>query len=165
MSKPLNRPQLKRLRTLVEGPAGCPSCGEEVPRELDVCPCDGDGVVVEPISHEFINGPPFADRETVAGLLAVIDDLKRTIALHKPGYGHLPEGWKWNVIDQREAEYRSDEQRRTVTVYLRRGSLYIVEESDPPEPETETEPWEQSSDVPASVIIAVLAKGGLVRQE
>lgn len=71
--EPLTTAELDRLRALVDGPAHCPSCGESVDRDSDICPCEADGVSVEPLSHEFLTGPVFADRDTVARLIALVD--------------------------------------------------------------------------------------------
>lgn len=69
---PMAPDEIERLRTLVDGPAACPSCGIRVPRDRDTCDCDECEVDVEPFSREFLVGPPFADRDTIARLLMLI---------------------------------------------------------------------------------------------
>lgn len=76
MSHPVTDAELERMRRLVRGDASCPSCGADVHPDHDLCPfclLGGEEVVVEPSSHEFLSGPPFADRKTVERLLAELD--------------------------------------------------------------------------------------------
>lgn len=73
----MERDRLERLRQLVRGVAGCPSCGvEDVPPDEDLCPHCEEEVVVEPLSPEFLEGPAFADRQTLRALLDYIDELE-----------------------------------------------------------------------------------------
>lgn len=76
--KPITPAQLERLRTVVNGPALCPSCGLEVHRSHDLCSHCDEEVSVEPISHEFFDTTPFVDRDTVCRLIALIDELSGT---------------------------------------------------------------------------------------
>ena len=75
MVDPITPDELERLRDTVDGPAGCPSCGQDVPPEIDLCLCDGDGVSPEPLNAEFWGETPFANRDTVRRLIARIDQL------------------------------------------------------------------------------------------